>query len=136
MTFKRNYLTSDDLTYILNSLEAVEDEFSREILKVALTAQILIDDEDWESYETCNDMYDKVMSEGIDMYAKITNYYMIDEVLEKKNSLEKVVERFLDGLNSKIDEYAKSVDLAQMENLLGELKGLSGEDKETEEIKE
>lgn len=132
MTFKRNYLTSDDLTYILNTLDAVEDEFSREILKVALTAQILIEDEDWDSYNNCNDMYDKIVSEGINFYDKVKNYYVIDEIIRKQNSVEKVVERFLDGLNQKIDEYSKLIDLSQMETLVGELKKLGGEEKEEE----
>ena len=132
MKFKRDYLTSDDLTYILNNLDAVEDEFSKEILKVALTAQILIEDGDWDSYNNCNDIYDKIVSEGINFYDKVKNYYVIDEIIRKQNSVEKVVERFLDGLNQKIDEYSKLIDLSQMETLIGELKKLGSEDKEEE----
>ena len=36
MKLKRNYLTSDEINYVVNSLEAVDDEFSKVILKYAL----------------------------------------------------------------------------------------------------
>lgn len=132
MTFKRNYLTSDELIYILNRIGAATDEFSKEILKVSAAAQILIEDEDWTQYELCNDVYDKVMSEDINLYSEVKNYYVIDEILKKENSLEKVVERFLSGIESKIDEYGKQIDLESLKGLVGELKNLEGEDKVTE----
>ena len=121
----KKFLTSDELSYIIRSMSSATDEFSKEILKVALVAQIVIDDVNWEEYDTCNDMYDAIMDSDVDLY-EIKNYLEIDEIIRKENSLEKVVERFLDGLNQKIDEYAKSVDLTQMEGLLNEFKNISG----------
>lgn len=133
MKLKRNYLTSDEISYIINSLDAIDSEYSREIVKKALAAQILIDDVDWNQYETCNDMYDALMEQNdIDIEFDVKNYYVIDEILQKENSLEKVVERFLNGLNEKIDEYGKSVDLESLKGMLGELKKL--EDGNNEEL--
>lgn len=133
MKLKRNYLTSDEISYIINSLEAIDGEYSREIVKKALIIQILIDDVDWNQYESCNDMYDAYMAQDdIDIEFDVKNYCIIDEILQKENSLEKVVERFLNGLNKKIDEYGKSVDLESLKGMLGELKKL--EDGDNEEL--
>lgn len=133
MKLTRNYLTSDEISYIINSLEAIDGEYSREIVKKALIIQMLIDDVDWNQYESCNDMYDVYMAQDdIDIECDVKNYYIIDEILQKENSLEKVVERFLNGLSDKIDEYGKSVDLESLKGMLGELKKLEdgGENEE------
>lgn len=129
----KKFLTNDELRYVLNGVRSATDEFSKEILKVGLTAQIVIEDVNWDDYETCNDMYDAVMENDINLY-ELKNYYMIDEILKKENSVEKVVERFLNELSDKIDEYSKSVDLTQMEGLLNEFKKIAGGSEE--EIKE
>ena len=129
----KKFLTNDELRYVLSGVQSATDEFSKEILKVGLTAQIVIEDVNWDEYETCNDMYDAVMENDIDLY-EIKNYYIIDEIIKKENSVEKVVERFLNELSDKIDEYSKSVDLTQMEGLLNEFKKIAGGSEE--EIKE
>lgn len=137
MKLTRNYLTSDEISYIINSLEAIDGEYSREIVKKALIIQILIDDVDWNQYESCNDMYDAYMAQDdIDIEFDVKNYCIIDEILQKENSLEKVVERFLNGLNEKIDEYGKSVDLESLKGMLGELKKLENGDNEELVVKE
>ena len=133
------FLTSDELSYIVNGVANATDEFSKEILKVALTAQIVVEDVDWSKYDTCNDIYDYMMQEfskydykeGVeDFCISIYNYGAIDTILERENSVEKTVEKFLNGLNDKIDEYSKTVDVTQLEGLLGELKKLSDGDGE------
>ena len=136
MKLKRNYLTSDEISYIVNSLGAVDGEFDRLILKYALIGQMLVDEVDWDKFETCNDMYDYIMEEQSkedntlgDLLYEVENAYVIDDILNKENSLEKVVERFLNGLNDKIDEYAKKVDLESLKGLIGELEELKVEDK-------
>ena len=130
MKLERNYLTSDEINYILNSLDGVDDEFSKEILKIALIGQMLIEDVNWDEYETCNDMYDAIVAEGIDLTMEVRNFYMIDDILYKENSLEKVVERFLNGIESKIEEYGKSIDAESLKGLIGELKNLEVENEE------
>ena len=137
MELKRKYLTSDELTYVINSVEAATDDFSKEILKVALVAQILVEGEDWDKYELCNDIYDKMMEQDdIDLTYDVKNFYVIEDVLSKNNSIEKVVERFLDGINTKLDEYAKLVDTESLKGLLGELKELQGEEENKELVVE
>lgn len=135
----KRFLTSDELTYVINGVENGTDEFSKEILKVALVAQIVIEDVNWDEYETCNDIYDAVMEEeskenGFCLAIDIENYYEIDEILRREHSVEKTVERFLYGLNKKIDEYAKRIDVSQLEGLLNELKNLEVENEEVKEI--
>lgn len=131
----KKFLTNDELRYVLNGVRNATDEFSKEILKVGLTAQIVIEDVNWDEYETCNEMYDAVMENDIDLY-ELKNYYIIDEILKKENSVEKVVERFLNELSDKIDEYSKSVDLTQMEGLLNEFKKIAGgSEEEIQELK-
>ena len=137
----KKFLTSDELTYVLNAVQMATDEFSKEILKVALVAQIVIDDDDWNAidedgnaiYETCNDIYDAVMAEeavneDFKLRYDIVNFWQIDDILDRETRADKVIANFLNELGAKIDEYAKTVDLGQLEGLLGELKGL--EDKE------
>jgi hypothetical protein len=133
------FLTNDELRYVLRSVSNATDEFSKEILKVALVAQIVILDVNWDEYETCNDMYDAVMAEGISFENEIRNYYLIDKIIYNENSVEKIVANFLNDLSNKIDEYAKTVDLSQMEGLVDELKKLSGADEvktEAEKVEE
>lgn len=131
------FLTNDELRYILRGVSNATDEFSKEILKVALVAQIVMPDVNWDEYETCNDMYDAVMAEGISFENEIRNYYLIDKIIYNENSVEKIVANFLNDLSNKIDEYAKTVDLSQMEGLVGELKKLSGADEvKTEKVEE
>lgn len=136
MTLEKNYLTNDELHYIINGLEDIDNEYDREIVKVALAIQILIKDIDWGKYKTCNEMYDAyIAQDDVNIETDVKNYYKIDEILNKENSLEKIVERFLNGLNDKIDEYSKTVDVTQLEGLLGELKKLSdGDGIENEEV--
>lgn len=136
MKLEKNYLTNDELRYIINGLEDIDNEYDREIIKVALVIQILIKDVDWDKYNTCNEMYDAYMAQDdVDIENDVKNYYKIDEILNKENSLEKIVERFLNGLSDKIDEYSKTVDVTQLEGLLGELKKLSdGDGIENEEV--
>lgn len=129
MTLEKNYLTNDELRYIINGLEDIDNEYDREIVKVASVIQILIKDVDWDKYDTCNEMYDAYMAQDdVDIETDVKNYYKIDEILNKENSLEKIVERFLNGLSDKIDEYGKSVDLESLKGMLGELKKISGDD--------
>ena len=121
----KKFLTNDELRYVLSGVQSGTDEFSKEMLKVGLVAQIIIEDVNWDEYDTCNDVYDAVMENDIDLY-ELKNYYIIDEILKKENSVEKVVERFLNELSDKIDEYSKSVDLTQMEGLVNEFKKVVG----------
>ena len=129
LKLKRQYLTSDELTHVINSVEAATDEFSKEILKVALVAQILVEGEDWDKYEVCNDIYDKMMEQDdICLDCDVKNFYVIDEIIKNNNSLEKVVGRFLNDISAKIDDYAKLVDTESLKGLLVELKELQKED--------
>lgn len=137
MKLERNYLTSDEINYIVTSLETVDDEFGKFILKYALIGQLLIKDVDWDKFENCNEMYDYIMEEQSkedntlgDLLYEVENAYVIDDILNKENSLEKVVERFLNGIENKIEEYGKSIDAESLKGLIGELKNLEVENEE------
>lgn len=139
----KKFLTSDELTYVLNAVQMATDEFSKEILKVALVAQIVIDDVDWNAvdengnaiYETCNDIYDAVMAEeavneDFKLRYDVVNFWQIDDILDRETRVDKVIANFLNELGAKIDEYAKTVDLGQLKGLLNELKNLEVENEE------
>lgn len=136
MKLERNYLLSEEIRHILNSLDGIDDEFSKEILKKAFVGQMLIKDVNWEEYETCNDVYDAIIADGIDLEVEVKNFYVIDDILCKENSLEKVVEKFLNGIESKIEEYGKSIDAESLKGLIGELKELQIENDEVKMKKE
>lgn len=107
MKLTRKYLTSEEIGVILSEMHKHKSSLEREILKVGLVAQLLI--EDLGEYNDCNEIFDKVMEDGIDFDYEINNYYLIDELYKQDTGLEIVVEKFLIELEEKLDNFSKEI---------------------------
>ena len=118
MELKRNYLTSDELVGIVNELVQHESAVEREIIKVGMVAQCLIDG-GMKEYKDCNAMYDTIMENGIELDMEVNNYYMIDKLVNKELGVEKVIKDFVDSISDSIKDIPSTLDI---QNLMTQMK--------------
>ena len=108
----RDYLTSDELNYIVNAMLEKETALEREIVKVGLIAQLVTDDEDIDKLNNCNDIYDKVVADNtINFSAIINNYDIIDKIVAEEMGTNKILKDFVTEISTKLDESIKNLDL-------------------------
>ena len=117
MKLNRNYLTSDELVGIVNELVQHESAVEREIIKVGMVAQCLIDGMD--EYEDCIAMYDAIMESGDDFNMTVDNYYMIDKLVDRELGIDKTVRVFLESLNSKLQGFDLTDSIEQLKGVMG-----------------
>lgn len=118
----RDYLTSDELNYIVNAMLEKETALEREIVKVGLIAQLITDDEDIDKLNNCNDIYDKVIADNtINFSAIINNYDIIDKIVAEEMGTNKILKDFVTEISTKLDESIKNLDLNLAINQLKEL---------------
>lgn len=117
MKLNRNYLTSDELVGIVNELVQHESAVEREIIKVGMVAQCLI--EEMDEYKDCNAMYDAIMENGIDLDFEVNNYYMIDRLVDKELGVDTTVRVFLESLNSKLQGFDLNNSIEQLKGVMG-----------------
>ena len=78
MKIVRDYLTSAEIGYIISAMLEKESAIEREVVKVALVAQLVC--EEIGDFNDCNDIYDKVVADPkINFSAIINNYDIIDD---------------------------------------------------------
>ena len=123
MKIVRDYLTSEELGYIVNAMLEKETAIEREIVKVALVAQLL--GEDLGEFEDCNDIYNIVVSSGaIDLSKIVNNYDVIDKIVAEELGVNNIIKDFVKNINSKLDNASKNIDLngaiAQLKELANE----------------
>lgn len=110
MKIVRDYLTSDEISFIVKSILEKESAIEREIVKVGLVAQLVC--EDIDNYENCNDIYDMVVSDSKLNFAEIiNNYNIIDKIIAQETSVEKILKDFVNSINEKLDKSIKDIDL-------------------------
>lgn len=123
MELKRNYLTNEELIFVVDTISQESNIVAREFLKVGIVGQFLIDD--LANVENCNEAYDKIMEANIDLN-QIVNYKTIDELVNKMHSTEMLLKDFLDNIEKVISESAKKLpkDLKgfQMDKFLEQMK--------------
>ena len=106
----RDYLTSQELGYIINSMLEKETALEREIVKVGLVAQLVC--EDIGDFEDCNDIYDKVVADSkINFDGIVTNYYIIDALIAQETGVNKILKDFVDDMSEKITKAIENLDL-------------------------
>ena len=106
----RDYLTSQELGYIINAMLEKETALEREIVKVALVAQFVC--EDIGDFEDCNDIYDKVVADSkINFDGIVTNYYVIDALIAQETGVNKILKDFIDDVSKKIENSIQNLDL-------------------------
>ena len=110
MKIVRDYLTSDELSFIVKSMLEKESAIEREVIKVGMVAQLVC--EDIGEYESCNDIYDKVVADSkLNFSEIINNYNIIDKLVAQETSVEKILKDFVDSINEKLDKSMKNIDL-------------------------
>ena len=110
MKIVRDYLTSQEIGYIVNAMLEKETALEREVVKVALVAQLL--GEDLGDFEDCNDIYDKVVADStINFEAIINNYDVIDKLVAEETGVNKIIKDFIDNVSKQLEESFKNVDL-------------------------
>lgn len=120
MKITRDYLTSAELGYIINAMVEKDSAVEREIVKVALVAQLLC--EDIGDFEDCNDIYDKVISDSTINFSKIVNNYdIIDKLYAEETGVNKILKDFIEDINKKIDDSIKNLDLNSVISQLKEI---------------
>ena len=110
MKIIRDYLTSQELGFIVNAMLEKDNAVDREIIKVGLVAQLL--GEDLGDFEDCNDVYDKVVADDTINLSKIVNNYdIIDKLVAEELGVNKILSDFVKDINEKLDNATKNMDL-------------------------
>ena len=110
MKVVRDYLTSNELEYIVNAMLEKDNAVEREIVKVGLVAQLVC--KEIGDFNDCNDIYDKVVADPkINFSAIINNYDIIDKLVAEEIGVNKILKDFVDDINKKLDNATKNIDL-------------------------
>ena len=110
MKIVRDYLTSNELEYIVNAMLEKDNAVEKEIVKVGLVAQLVC--EEIGDFNDCNDIYDKVVADPkINFSAIINNYNIIDKLVAEEMGVNKILKDFVDDINKKLDNATKNIDL-------------------------
>lgn len=119
MKIVRDYLTSAELGFIVNSMLEKDNALDREVVKVGLVAQLLA--EDIGEFADCNDVYDKVVADDTINFSKIVNNYdIIDKIVAEELGINKIVKDFIADINKRLDEM-ENIDLEGAINQLKEI---------------
>lgn len=125
MKITRDYLTSQELGFIVNAMLEKDNALDREIVKVGLVAQLLA--EDIGEFEDCNDVYDKVVADDtINLSAIVNNYDIIDKIVSEELGVNNILKDFVAGINEKLDK-ASEIDINKAVSQLKELADERGE---------
>ena len=106
--FTKKYLTSDEISYVVNEMVQRKNAVEREIVKVGMVAQLVI--KDLGEYENCNDIYDYIMEKGIDL-TKIVNYNDIDKFVNEELGVNKIIADFVEDFTKNISKSLEGLDL-------------------------
>lgn len=106
--FTKKYLTSNEISYVVNEMIQRKNAVEREIVKVGMVAQLVI--KDLGEYENCNDIYDYIMEKGIDL-TKIVNYNDIDKFVNEELGVNKIIADFVEDFTKNISKSLKGLDL-------------------------
>lgn len=127
MKIVRDYLTSSEISYIVNAMLEKDNSVEREIVKVALVAQLLC--EEIGDFDDCNDIYDKVVADNkFNFSAIVNNYDIIDKLVAEEIGINKVLKDFVTDITKKLDESVKNLDL---NSAIKQLKEISEKDATT-----
>ena len=131
MKIVRDYLTSQELEYIVNAMLEKDNAVEREIVKVGLVAQLVC--EEIGDFDDCNDIYDKVVTDSkLNFSAIINNYDVIDKLYAEETGINKILKDFVNNINEKLDESIKNLDL---NGIIKQLKEISEMDNKNTTIK-
>lgn len=120
MELIRNYLTAEEMFYIVEEVSSKENPVEREIIKIGVLAQILIKDLEVAG-ETCDTIYNYIYEKDcIDLLKSVKNYEDIDKFVSENIGMTNMINNFLDDISAKIDVCAKSVDAENIQNIINQ----------------
>ena len=129
MTFKRNYLTSNEIGIVASAMLDEPNEFKRQITKYGFVAYLLIneyeDTEDKDGTINSGKIYDELMENAIDLDEKVTNLYLVDKIVKEELGIGRTIEQALVIINAKLDEGLKKFDTQALKEAVGELQTLA-----------
>ena len=110
MKIVRDYPTSQEIGYIVNAMLEKETALEREVVKVALVAQLVC--EEIGDFNDCNDIYDMVVANNaIDLSKIVNNYDIIDKIVSEELGVNNIIKDFINNINEKLDTAIKDMDL-------------------------
>lgn len=105
MEIKKRYLTSAEINFIVNAcVQLYPDWTSIEFCKWGIVAQLVCEDEDISKLDNCNDIYDYLVENGIDLYQYVDNIKKLDELIEKSVSVDVQLNQVLTEIEKGIEE--------------------------------
>lgn len=114
----KKYLTSNEIMEVVNELTKTENgelvhktAVERYILKVGMVAQIVLDDMD--KFKDCNEIYDYVVENDIDFDMEVTNYYMIDVLVNEELGTTNVIRDFVKSIEISMKDLPNILNLEQ-----------------------
>jgi hypothetical protein len=110
MTLKRNYLTAEEIAFVTEKMLSVETEFERQVLRYGVIAQLLVDGLEENEDTNCNDYWNQLMKNAIDLDKEVYNIQIVDKIVERELGVAKTVEKILNGVIAQIDESMKAID--------------------------
>lgn len=120
MKIVRDYLTSTEIGYIISAMLEKESAIEREVVKVALVAQLVC--EDIGDFNDCNDIYDKVVADSkLNFSNIINNYDIIDKLYAEETGINNIIKDFANDISKKIETATKNLDLNMAVNQLKEI---------------
>lgn len=119
MKIVRDYLTSEELNFIVNAMLEKDSALDREVVKVGLVAQLLA--EDIGDFNDCNEVYDKVVADStINFSAIVNNYDIIDKIVAEELGVNNILKDFVKDINERLDKM-ENIDLESAINQLKEI---------------
>ena len=109
----RNYLTSEEIAYISNEMINANSEFERIMIKWGIVGQFLYDfGEDFKVTDdtTTNDIYNYMVSNGVDIMRDVENIYYLDNIVDTELGTTKTIEKVLNEIVDRLDESMKNID--------------------------
>jgi hypothetical protein len=89
---------------------SVETEFERQVLRYGVIAQLLVDGLEENEDTNCNDYWNQLMKNAIDLDKEVYNIQIVDKIVERELGVAKTVEKILNGVIAQIDESMKAID--------------------------
>lgn len=118
--YSKKYLTSLEMLFILSEMAKHDNFVEKEIVKVALVGQYTIKDLDKENFEDCNDIYDYIVKNGIDLRKNIFNYSDLEKLADKEFGLETFIKDFMGTVGEQIKESINKVNVDEVMTKINE----------------
>lgn len=102
MKLLKDYLTSEELIFIVNSILEADTAIERYIIKIGVMSQLLF--EGLDDCENCNEVYDRVVKDGgIELLKTVAGYQEIDNIIAQEESVSRTVKESFTALEKNMD---------------------------------